>query len=65
MKANINKLKPMQIIVADDGFTCMKAGPKVVRADDGGLFVECGHGHHYLEGQVETNRGTVIGFTLP
>ncbi|WP_238368252.1 hypothetical protein [Mesobacterium pallidum] len=51
------------ILVADSGFGCMVAGEKLVQADaQGGLFVQCGDGRHYLDGQVGED-GCLIGFT--
>jgi hypothetical protein len=52
-----------QVLVADRGFTCMDEGPKTVHEDDDGLFVECRHGRHYLDGQARVF-GVLVGFTL-
>ena len=42
-------------LVTDDGFTCMAPYTRHdVHADDeGGLYIGCGDGRHYLDGQLE------------
>lgn len=48
---------------ADDGFDCLQPGQICeVMEDEGGLFVICGVGRHYLDGQLDAHR-RVIGFT--
>jgi hypothetical protein len=59
-------LKAGDILVADNGFTCIPPGtPKKVQSDDGGLFVRCCDGNHYLAGQTPEMEpeGEVSGFT--
>ncbi|UIJ43698.1 hypothetical protein LZK98_11415 [Sphingomonas cannabina] len=52
-------------LIADAGFTCITPGAIVaVRVDDeGGCWVPCSHGRHYLDGQLST-AGRFIGFML-
>jgi hypothetical protein len=39
-------------LVTDGGFTCMPDhATRTVMRDDGGLYVRCEEGHHYLDGQ--------------
>lgn len=50
------------VLIADDGFRCLHNGQHCeVKRSGGGLYVECTHGHHYLDGQIED--GGYIGFT--
>ena len=51
------------ILVADNGFTCLKKGQKCpVFFDPHGYdYVRCQQGRHYLEGQRKD--GKLIGFT--
>ena len=72
----LSDLKVGDIIIADDGFTCMKAGPHTVHAtDDGDLFVWCkgpedevgnfpyAPTHHLLEGQEDEPGGELVGLS--
>lgn len=52
-------IKEGDTVILDGGFTCMPAGPHVVCSDVCGLYIECSHGQHYLDGQVEN--GFLIG----
>lgn len=66
----LSELKAGDIVVADADFPCMAAGRKTVEADEGGLFVPCSAGRHYLDGQIhcESHGGeddTLIGLFLP
>lgn len=55
-------IKGGDLLIADDGFTCMPAGQLSVAAShDGQLFVPCNHGVHYLNGQTDS-RGRLVGF---
>jgi hypothetical protein len=49
-------------IFTDAGFACIDENSVlVVQRDDGGLFVPCAEGKHYLDGQLDC--GTVyVGF---
>jgi hypothetical protein len=58
---SFEQVKEGQTIVADGGFTCMEAGPKLVEAGDHGLFVRCQCGQHYLDGQIDDG-DEVVGF---
>lgn len=54
------------ILVPDQGFTCMQPGyPHVVRVDGVGPHVSCccpsGCGRHYLDGQLD-GAGNIVGF---
>lgn len=51
-------------LITDAGFTCMADHEeKIVQKDDGGLFVSCKDGKHYLSGQ-HTEGGHISGLTL-
>lgn len=58
----LSDLKAGQTILADAGFTCLKAGPHEVKADGSGLYVECSEGHHYLDGQKD-EVGSLVGLS--
>lgn len=58
----LSDLKAGDTIIADDGFTCMHAGPKRVQSDDAGLYVKCREGRHYLDGQ-ENEAGELVGLS--
>jgi hypothetical protein len=62
--AKITEVSPDTKLIADGGFTCLREGVKVrVFADDQGkLYVPCGHGRHYLDGQA--GDGVYIGLSL-
>lgn len=59
-----SEVKEGDTLIADDGFTCMDAGPKTVMRGDNGLYVECMVRKHYLAGQ-EDETGCLVGFTKP
>ena len=56
----ISDVKVGETIIADDGFTCMDAGAKVVKATKHGLCIDCRDGEHYLDGQ-QGDDGELIG----
>lgn len=56
----LSDLKAGDSVFADSGFTCLHGGFHTVCADDGGLYLECDDGHHYLEGQ-ENEHGELVG----
>ena len=58
----LTDIQPGDTIIADGGFTCMRAGPTVVQADNAGLYVKCSEGRHYLDGQ-EDEAGELIGLS--
>ena len=50
----LSEIKVEDILVFDDGFTCLKHGEKsIVRQDNKGLYINCEEGKHYLEGQID------------
>lgn len=61
--AKIADVKAGDTLIADGGFTCLKAGPVVVEQDDGGKFIPCSDGRHYLAGQADGGR--YVGLSLP
>lgn len=67
MFAKYENLKVGDVLQADDGFTCLEEGAKVVVAysrEDDGFYVPCSCGRHYLMGQVDDTRsGEVVGLT--
>ena len=67
----LSDLKEGDTVLVDGGFTCMKAGIKVVQEDttrgfyvdktkDKGFYVSCSAGRHYLDGQ-EDEAGELVG----
>jgi len=48
-------------VVVDAGFTCMRPGVHAVERDDGGLFIPCDHGKHYLDGQEDEPGADLVG----
>lgn len=61
--AFIDDIKAGDVILVDDDFTCMKGWSlKEVFSDEGGLFVYCDQGQHYL---CEDEDGYVVGMYLP
>ncbi|MCQ8781674.1 hypothetical protein [Mangrovibrevibacter kandeliae] len=60
--ARLSDLKAGSQVRLDDGFTCGIAGARVdVAEDEGGLFVACDHGHHYLDGQLADDGDHLVG----
>ena len=69
----MSDLKPGDVIFADGDFDCLLRNQACeVKQDDGGLYVTC-HGeeredggrwssHHYLEGQLDDDEETIVGF---
>lgn len=63
------EVKPGDILIADDGFTCLNAGQrctvsvsrKLHRLPE--LVVVCRDGSHFLDGQLD-EQGRYVGFTL-
>ena len=62
MTVKLSDLKAGDLVQVDDGFTCMRSGPRYVRVDkeDGRLYVHCAAGKHFLEGQLADD-GTLVG----
>jgi hypothetical protein len=51
-------------LIADGGFTCLPNAAEIVVEDEGrGLFVPCGCGKHYLDGQLDDG-DAYIGFAV-
>ena len=55
----LNDLKPGDKVIADDGFTCIKAWSclEVFAGEDKNLYIPCKAGDrcHYLDGQLDGN----------
>jgi hypothetical protein len=50
----LSELSAGDLVLADDGFICLKTGAYTVQADaDGKLFIPCDEGKHFLDGQVD------------
>jgi hypothetical protein len=63
MTLMLKDLKAGDVLIADDGFTCVKSGEVILEADeDGELFFKCSGGGHWLNGQVADD-GSIIGLT--
>lgn len=61
----LSDLSPGDIVMLDNGFPCRTAGPARVFYDpDGGFFVACQDGRHYLDGQ-EDEAGDLVGLAPP
>ena len=52
------------IVDIDRGFNCMPAGSKTVLKNEGGFFVTCEEGRHYLDGQKDDD-GYLVGISVP
>lgn len=62
--AKESEVKAGTVLIADGGFTCIPVGAElIVKEDAAGLYVDCGDGHHYLDGQLDDG-DVYIGFTL-
>lgn len=68
----LDDIKAGDTIIADPGFSCMPAGPKLVKECNGALYVECACSNpgaptrHFLDGQVaDLTTGIVVGFAKP
>jgi hypothetical protein len=49
----LTDLNPGDRIKTDGGFTCLPEGSiRIVRCDNGHLFIKCREGGHYLAGQI-------------
>lgn len=62
--AKLKSVKAGDILKTDGGFTCMPDGVlRKVQADaDGKLWIRCGDGKHYLDGQAD-GQGRLVGLT--
>jgi hypothetical protein len=61
-RIKLNDLKPGDTIVADGGFTCLRAGEHKVWEKHGQLVVVCDDGDHFLDGQ-EDDDGYLVGLS--
>ena len=61
----LSELRVGDRLTADASFTCMKAGDvrDVKYHENGGLYIECSHGRHYLEAQA-IHDGSLVGLTV-
>lgn len=60
--AKLSQLKAGDFVVVDDGFDCMSAWQAFgVLEDEGGLYLPCADGGHYLDGQLDTDNDTLVG----
>jgi hypothetical protein len=60
--AKVSEVKNRSIVKMDDDFSCMMGGVnRIVQEDDGGLFVVCAEGHHYLNGQLSEDETHYVG----
>lgn len=60
--ARLSQLKPGDIVIVDDGFTCMTAwSEKEIRTGDCGLYIECEKGIHTIDGQLDIDGAALIG----
>jgi hypothetical protein len=62
MKMKWSDLKEGMVVYADDGFTCLREGPHIVKSDDGGFYLDCDEGTHHLDAQLD-EEGYVVGLT--
>lgn len=52
-------------LIADGGFGCIPPNAVLeVQYDGRELWVTCDRGRHYLDGQVDTETNTYVGFDL-
>lgn len=53
MLVKLSELQPGDGIVTTREWGCLSSGvTRIVQRDDGGLYVVCGAGQHYLDGQL-------------
>ena len=58
----LSEVKVGDILVADDGFTCLSANEHCEVKEADGLYIYCKQGRHYLDGQT-CPHGYLIGLT--
>jgi hypothetical protein len=61
----VDEMTPGLEIIADAGFACIAPGAKrIVQSapTNGGLYVKCSHGKHYLDGQFNATETHYVGF---
>ena len=61
--ARVDQTKAGTMLIADGGFHgCIREGAVLtVEEDDDGLYVPCGHGNHYLDGQENDAGSHFVG----
>lgn len=60
--ARLSNLKAGDVVDLDGGFTCGISSRRLpVEADSSGLYVPCGEGKHYLDGQIDDAGDHLIG----
>ena len=61
----LSEVRAGDVLVSDEGFTCMAVGQRhVVHEDDVGLWIACWCGRHYLDGQTAFDeRDRLVGLT--
>lgn len=61
----LSEIKLGDVVVADDGFTCIQANARLTVEVDprGNLFVSCDQGRHFLDGQIDDDGETLVGLT--
>lgn len=52
--AKLSELKAGDLIELDSEFTCMKGVARICD-EQGGLYICCSHGKHFLDGEVYDN----------
>jgi hypothetical protein len=62
MTIRLRDVNAGDVLVADNGFTCIHQGLYEVKEDSGRLYVDCRDGKHFLDGQDDGD-GILIGFT--
>ncbi|MBK8197006.1 MAG: hypothetical protein IPK75_01460 [Acidobacteria bacterium] len=63
-QARLSELKPGQTVVVRELGPCLADGQHTVCRAPEGLFVPCGDGRHYLEGQLQEDGDTLAGFWI-
>ena len=59
----LTELKVGDVIIADSGFTCLKAGKYRVKVNStGDLYINCTEGKHFLTGQLD-NDDELVGLS--
>ena len=56
-------IKTGDIVQADDGFTCLEAGPHVVKLHNDELYIDCNDGKHFLCGQEDEPGSDLVGLS--
>ena len=61
----LSDIKEGDTLIADGGFTCIRTGAsRKVGRDRDGIYILCGDGRHYLEGQVSFDgKDEIAGLT--